>query len=95
MPAPEQAPALLQECLLRQFDLAWRLAAYHLDGLDMATCLWRQAARGLHVTPVAGGGWTGDWRQGGGRRWWRCPLTNGIWRRAATGRFRHGPLPMW
>lgn len=58
---PADAPMPLRDCLLGQFDLGWRLAAYHLDGLDMATCLWRPGPRGLHVTPTADGGWAGDW----------------------------------
>lgn len=57
--APDHAP--LKHCLLRQFDTSWRLAAYHLDGLDMAACLWRPAAHGLHITPATDGGWAGAW----------------------------------
>jgi hypothetical protein len=59
-PAPGDQPMMVRDCLLRQFDLGWRLAAHHLGGLDMATCLWRPAPHGLHVTPVAGG-WAGEW----------------------------------
>jgi hypothetical protein len=54
---------LLRDVLLRQHDLAWKLAAYHLDGLDTDACLWRPAARGLHVWPDAEGAWRADWPQ--------------------------------
>jgi hypothetical protein len=47
--------------LLRQQETAWKLAAYHLDGLTTAECLWRPASVGLHVQPAADG---------------RCLLTN-------------------
>jgi hypothetical protein len=47
--------------LLRQQETAWKLAAYHLDGLTTAECLWRPAAVGLHVRPAAGGRWLADW----------------------------------
>ena len=39
----------MKDTLLRQFDLAWKLARYHLDGLSTAECLWRPADVGLHV----------------------------------------------
>jgi hypothetical protein len=47
--------------LLRQFDIAWRLASYHLDGLTTEECLWRPAAAGLHVWRGADGAWRADW----------------------------------
>lgn len=47
--------------LLGQFDTAWSLARYHLEGLSTEECLWRPAARGLHVRPAADGRWIADW----------------------------------
>lgn len=47
--------------LRRQFATAWALASYHLDGLTTAECLWRPAAKGLHVREGADGRWTADW----------------------------------
>jgi hypothetical protein len=47
--------------LLRQFDTAWALASYHLDGLTTEECLWRPAPRGLHLRLVAGEQWEVDW----------------------------------
>ena len=47
--------------LLRQFETAWKLAAYHLDGLTTEECLWRPAAKGLHVHPGTDGTWRADW----------------------------------
>lgn len=47
--------------LIRQHDLAWKLAACHLDGLTTDECLWRPAARGLHVWRQADGVWRPDW----------------------------------
>lgn len=47
--------------LLRQHDLAWSLASYHLGGLSTAECLWRPSARGLHVTQSGDGHWRGEW----------------------------------
>ena len=46
--------------LLRQLDTAWKLASYHLDGLTTEECLWRPAARGLHVQR-ASDAWLADW----------------------------------
>lgn len=51
----------MREVLLRQFDIAWKLARYHLDGLATAECLWRPAEMGLHVHRGADGRWYGDW----------------------------------
>lgn len=39
----------LRDTLLRQFEIAWALTTYHLEGLTTEECLWRPAARGLHV----------------------------------------------
>lgn len=48
-------------CLIRQFETAWKLAAFHLDGLTTAECLWRPARTGLHVRRTGGGTWRADW----------------------------------
>jgi hypothetical protein len=53
----EQSP----DYLVRQFETAWKLASYHLDGLTTEECLWRPAAKGLHVWQDAGGAWRADW----------------------------------
>lgn len=50
-----------QNCLIRQFDVAWELAEIHLAGLTMDECLWRPAQRGLHVRQSAEGQWLADW----------------------------------
>jgi len=47
--------------LLRQFEIAWKLATSHLDGLTTEECLWRPAERGLHVVRGADGHWRGEW----------------------------------
>jgi hypothetical protein len=47
--------------LLRQFDTAWMLTSYHLDGLTTEECLWRPAQAGLHVHLAADGTWRADW----------------------------------
>ena len=47
--------------LRRQFDVAWGLCAYHLDGLTTEECLWRPADAGLHVRRDAEGLWRADW----------------------------------
>ncbi|MEI9989287.1 MAG: DinB family protein [Rhizomicrobium sp.] len=47
--------------LARQFETAWKLAFYHLDGLTTAECLWRPADKGLHVRQSADGLWRADW----------------------------------
>ena len=47
--------------LRRQFDTAWALARYHLDGLTTEECLWRPAAKGLHVHRQPDGRWAADW----------------------------------
>lgn len=47
--------------LIRQFDTAWKLAQYHLDGLTTEECLWRPAAVGLHVHRDDDGLWRADW----------------------------------
>lgn len=47
--------------LTRQFETAWKLASYHLDGLGDEECLWRPARCGLHVHEDAQGRWLADW----------------------------------
>ena len=53
--------AATRDVLLRQLDTAWKLASYHLEGLTTDECLWRPAARGLHVHRDADGRWRADW----------------------------------
>jgi hypothetical protein len=53
--------AATRDVLLRQLDTAWKLASYHLAGLTTDECLWRPAARGLHVHHAADGRWHADW----------------------------------
>jgi hypothetical protein len=50
-----------REVLLRQFETAWKLAAYHLEGLTTEEALWRPAAVGLHVHRGEDGLWRADW----------------------------------
>lgn len=47
--------------LVRQFETAWKLTIFHLDGLTTAECLWRPAHSGLHVHLSADGTWDADW----------------------------------
>jgi hypothetical protein len=47
--------------LIRQFEMAWKLTSYHLDGLTTGECLWRPAHQGLHVYQVPDHGWRADW----------------------------------
>ena len=47
--------------LTRQFNVAWQLTAWHLEGLTTPECLWRPATRGLHVHRQADGAWRADW----------------------------------
>lgn len=49
------------DCLRRQFQIAWKIATYHLDGLTTEECLWRPAQRGLHVAMDVDGRWRGEW----------------------------------
>lgn len=49
-----------RDLLLRQFDVAWQLAWYHLETLTDDECQWRPAARGLRVHHHEGR-WTVDW----------------------------------
>ena len=50
-----------RDYLARQFETAWALASYHLDGLTTEECLWRPASRGLHVHRFPDGTWRADW----------------------------------
>ena len=50
-----------RDYLIRQFDTAWKLASYHLDGLTTEECLWRPADAGLHVHRDDDGSWRADW----------------------------------
>lgn len=47
--------------LVRQFETAWALTSYHLDGLKTEECLWRPAHAGLHVHQGPDGSWRADW----------------------------------
>jgi DinB superfamily len=51
----------MRDTLNRQFDLAWKLASYHLHGLSTAECLWRPAEVGLHVRRREDARWHGEW----------------------------------
>jgi hypothetical protein len=50
----------IRDALLRQFDIAWGITDYHLDGLGTEECLWRPANKGLHVQ-LHDGEWRADW----------------------------------
>lgn len=50
-----------RDVLIGQFETAWKLTAFHLDGLTTQECLWRPAREGLHVRQGADGGWRADW----------------------------------
>lgn len=47
--------------LIRQFETAWKLTSYHLEGLTTEECLWRPARQGPHVHQRADGQWLPDW----------------------------------
>ena len=47
--------------LIRQFETAWKLASFHLEGLSTAECLWRPVVRGLHVDRAPDGSWKAQW----------------------------------
>lgn len=53
--------ASTKDTLLRQLDMAWKLAAYHLEGLTTEECLWRPASVGPHVHRGTDGAWRADW----------------------------------
>jgi hypothetical protein len=50
-----------RDYFIRQFDTAWKLAAFHLDGLTTAECVWRPAPNGPHVKQLSDGSWKADW----------------------------------
>ena len=50
-----------RDYLTRQFESAWKLAGFHLHDVTTELCLWRPAAKGLHVRQQADGTWNGDW----------------------------------
>jgi len=50
-----------RDYLIRQFETAWKLTTFHLDGLATEECLWRPAHEGLHVRQVPDGRWRADW----------------------------------
>lgn len=50
-----------RDYFIRQFETVWKLAAFHLDGLTTAECLWRPAPRGPHVQRLPDGSWKADW----------------------------------
>lgn len=54
-------PVSTRDLLLGQFDIAWALARYHLDGLTTEECLWRPAQRGPHLVEEPDGVWRADW----------------------------------
>lgn len=47
--------------LCGQFRTAWLLTDLHLTGLSTEECLWRPAARGMHVHRDTDGAWRADW----------------------------------
>ena len=47
--------------LVRQFETAWQLTTFHLEGLSTEECLWRPADEGLHVHQAPDGTWRADW----------------------------------
>jgi hypothetical protein len=51
----------LRACFLRQLDISWALASYHLQGLSTDECLWRPSTKGLHVHHQADGSFSSDW----------------------------------
>lgn len=50
-----------RDFLLRQFETAWKLTRFHLEGLSTEECLWRPDAAGVHVRREANGEWRADW----------------------------------
>jgi hypothetical protein len=50
-----------RDYLIRQFETAWKLTNFHLDGLATEECLLRPADEGLHVRRLADGTWRADW----------------------------------
>lgn len=50
-----------RDYLSRQFDTAWKLATFHLNGLTTDECLWRPSRQGLHVHQGSDGAWRAEW----------------------------------
>ena len=51
----------LSDCLIGQFEMAWKLASYHLDGLTTDDCMWRPSHHGPHIRQMDDGTWVPDW----------------------------------
>jgi len=51
----------LRGILKSQFETAWSLLSYHLEGLSDEECAWRPEPQGLHVHADPSGGWRPDW----------------------------------
>ncbi|WP_437603200.1 DinB family protein [Sorangium sp. So ce590] len=62
-PGVPTPPMASEACgyLIRQFEIAWQLTSFHLDGLATEECLWRPADEGLHVRQTPDGQWRADW----------------------------------
>lgn len=86
--------------------MAWKLASLHLDGLTTEECLWRPAARGLHVHRGPNDGWLADWPEHEGyelgppsiawvtwhiRFWWSMAIDNSFGEGALTRGDVHWP----
>ena len=50
----------IREAVKSQFDIAWRLLEYHLNGIDDDECLWRPCPKGVFVEKISNG-WVADW----------------------------------
>ena len=50
-----------RDYLSRQFQTAWKLTSFHLDGLTTTECLSRPARDGLHVHQAPDARWRADW----------------------------------
>ncbi|HBO14303.1 MAG TPA: DinB family protein [Halieaceae bacterium] len=53
-------PQEITDLLLRQHEIAWSLASYHLEDLNDNECMWRPSTRGLHVA-FLGNTYRGEW----------------------------------
>lgn len=51
----------VRDILMAQFEIAWSLTSYHLESLTTKECLWRPAARCLHINEDDTGQWRADW----------------------------------
>lgn len=61
----------MKECrvrtlLLEQFDIAWSLAVYHLEGLTTEECLWEPTGSCIRVRRLDSGKWRADWPESEG-----------------------------